>query len=486
MNKALTHLFMQLSPQDVEQFHQSYQRWMLEQQIEIQQSAIAALEQKIAHNVALMEQVRPSAIALSTLAQLQASGVEDIALLDQMLERGEAWLDRTMQQLEYCERMDLIGESYTEWCQHALEGAYDWIESLQQKEIADASIPSTPEETDQAAATAEITENLLIQKLMSDEETEKTPLLPPRITVPLPILDELSPATDLAAAIIEQPSAASESIAQGETIAEASEISASIAPEATEVSDSLIEATSETIVTVEPSTDQAETIEVAEATKEQDNVEPDASSDLEVAEPVEPAISQAVSDEEDITLCEPEPEEQIEEITSADEGDTAAIPAEEMEQDTELVEFVQVEDADDEEPTEVLSIATTNPAADATDVIADETIAENEVAEEVPAPEDDAVSTTDDAEDILTTVQSEEEEETQNAPSGTEPDEVGDVALPSIADSPPQQELLSPSSETDTQPHSTEATQPAQEQRPKQRPSKKRGFFRRLLAFLLS
>src|SRR5690242_8573597 len=100
MNKALTHLFMQLSPQDVEQFHQSYQHWMLEQHIEIQQSQIAVLEQKIAQNAALMEQVRPSAIALSTLAQLQASGVEDIELLDQMLERGETWLDRTMQQLE--------------------------------------------------------------------------------------------------------------------------------------------------------------------------------------------------------------------------------------------------------------------------------------------------------------------------------------------------------------------------------------------------
>ncbi|HEU5229698.1 MAG TPA: hypothetical protein VFU49_17905, partial [Ktedonobacteraceae bacterium] len=368
MNKALNHLFTQLPSQDVEQFHQSYQRWMLEQQIEIQQSQIAVLEQKIAQNAALMEQLRPSAIALSTLAQLQASGVEDIALLDQMLERGETWLDRTMQHLEYCERMDLIGESHTEWCRHALEGAYDWIESLQQKETGETSTTSTPEEADSSAATAEITEDLLLQKLMSEGDTDNTHLLQPRITAPLPTLDELSPETGNTVTDIEELPATAETIEPAEALAETMKISTATTSELTEASDSLVETAAETIAAIEPvAANAAEPIEETDTAIEQDNVEPVASSVLEVTEP---AISQVVSDDEDGAIHEPEQDEQIEEITATDESDTTATLVEGMDREAEIVELVQVEDGADEEPTEVLSAITIEPA---TDVVADET-----------------------------------------------------------------------------------------------------------------
>jgi len=168
-------IFARLDPQDVERFYQSYQLWTLQQQIVGLQTQITGLQQQIAENNERMQQAHPSAIALATLAQLQSYGVTDIDLLDLMLERGESWLDQTMQRLAYCEQFDFIrGNNYTEWCEHALEGAYDWIDSMQ-------NASSSPEESSLAATSTtraantnstldEATEEILLQKLMSDEE----------------------------------------------------------------------------------------------------------------------------------------------------------------------------------------------------------------------------------------------------------------------------------------------------------------------------
>ena len=88
------------------------------------------LEQQIVENEALLKAVSPSVIALAALSQFRASGVDDIDLLDSMLERGDEWLDHTLQLFERCERMDMLQGNATQWCTHALEGAYDWIESM--------------------------------------------------------------------------------------------------------------------------------------------------------------------------------------------------------------------------------------------------------------------------------------------------------------------------------------------------------------------
>jgi hypothetical protein len=162
----IRHIFAELDPRDVEQFYASYQQWALQQQIASLLANISALQQDIAENNERMQRVHPSAIALATLARLQSNGVTDIELLDHMLERGETWLDQTMQHLDYCERLDFMRDTYTEWCRHALEGAYDWIDSIHDE---DALAP--------AAATSEAlnlaTEETLLQKLMSDEVEEK-------------------------------------------------------------------------------------------------------------------------------------------------------------------------------------------------------------------------------------------------------------------------------------------------------------------------
>src|SRR5579884_4030717 len=157
-------LFEQLNPQDVEQFYQEYQLWTTQRHIAQLNAQIAELQQQRNQNAACMQHVQPSSIALSVLAQLQAHGVEDIDLLDRMLERGDEWLDHTMDLLTRCEALDMIQGDYTRWCEHALEGAYDWIDSMTGAQTQ----PEEPITTDET--TIEETEALLLHKLMSDEE----------------------------------------------------------------------------------------------------------------------------------------------------------------------------------------------------------------------------------------------------------------------------------------------------------------------------
>ncbi len=178
-------IFQRIDAQDIEQFYKSYHLWSLQQRLKTLHTEIEAMQQAITDNNTLMRQKQPSAIALASLAQLQASGVNNLALLDRMLERGETWLDHTMQLLEHCEELDLIGGDYTEWCEHALEGAYDWIKSINAAdtlktqedavEILEASLTTSNEQQMELLAA---TEEQLLQKLMSDEDiTAKIPAL---------------------------------------------------------------------------------------------------------------------------------------------------------------------------------------------------------------------------------------------------------------------------------------------------------------------
>lgn len=170
----LNQVFSRLTPQDVEQFQLLYQHWTLQQQIAAIEQQLADVQRQLAENAEQIERVHPSAIALATLARLQASGVEDIDLLDRMLERGEAWLDRTIQQLEYCEQLDVIRGDYEEWCRHALEDAFAWIDSLQSAACAANSDTAEPAPvSSDATETADgTTEELFLQKLMSEEADE--------------------------------------------------------------------------------------------------------------------------------------------------------------------------------------------------------------------------------------------------------------------------------------------------------------------------
>lgn len=179
-SSSLHDLFAHLSPDAVEQFYQSYQLWSLRQQRSTLVTQIATLQQNIAENAEQMQQIAPSPLVLANLAQLQSYGVTDIALLDTMLERGEQWLDHTMQLLERCEKMNLIGGDYTEWCQHALEGAYNWLDTMTAKveeetpELDDSSPIALQNES--TRGDPQVTEALLLRKLMSEDGEDEIPV----------------------------------------------------------------------------------------------------------------------------------------------------------------------------------------------------------------------------------------------------------------------------------------------------------------------
>jgi hypothetical protein len=161
----LSQVYSRLNQLDVEQFYTGYQWWITHRRINVLQEEIDTLRLQIDENAQYMQHARPPAVALATLARLQANGVDDLDLLDRMLEQGEEWLDLIMQRLDYCEQLDFIQDNYTQWCEHALEGAYDWIDSMRDAEVDTSPPPET-------ASDIEATEELLLRKLTSEEEGE--------------------------------------------------------------------------------------------------------------------------------------------------------------------------------------------------------------------------------------------------------------------------------------------------------------------------
>ena len=167
-------IFAQLNQQEVEEFYIGYQYWNLQRQIETIHIRLSDFRKQLHENTERIQEVQPTAIELATLARLQSNGVNDVDLLDRMLERGESWLDRTMQRLDYLEQLDdFISDEYTQWCQHALEGAYDWIDT-----VLDGNAPSQPStvttshmmEDVKEEKLVEATEELFLQKITTDED----------------------------------------------------------------------------------------------------------------------------------------------------------------------------------------------------------------------------------------------------------------------------------------------------------------------------
>ena len=193
---VLRALFSSLEPQQVETFYKSYQQWQLVQQGVVLQEQLAAVEQQIIDNNVLMQLTQPSPIALAALIRLQSYGVDDVDLLDNMLERGDTWLDHMLQLLEQCQSLDFIHDNYTEWCKHALEGAYDWLDSMHENEERQAAQLIQEESVAQATMSGEATEALLIQRLMSEEANLKTPIVPLEAEPPVETADVSHPLTE--------------------------------------------------------------------------------------------------------------------------------------------------------------------------------------------------------------------------------------------------------------------------------------------------
>ena len=168
-------VFAQLNPQAVEEFYTAYREWSHQQRINELRQRIETVRAQQAENEQRLREVQPSAIALAALARLQSNGVSDITLLDAMLERGESWLDQTMQRLDYFEQFDdFISDDYTRWCQGALEGAFDWIDALREgvEQAAPTQIETPPLEEPVNSEDAAEVEALFLQRLATEHEDD--------------------------------------------------------------------------------------------------------------------------------------------------------------------------------------------------------------------------------------------------------------------------------------------------------------------------
>lgn len=207
-------VFARLNPQAVEEFYTAYHNWSQQQRINELRQRIETVRAQQAENEQRLREAQPSAIALAALARLQSNGVSDIALLDAMLERGESWLDQTMQRLDYFEQFDdFISDDYTRWCQGALEGAFDWIDSLREgaEQAAPAQVETPPVEELSSSEDAAEVEALLLRRLATEHEDDLT--WQEAITLKRPAIQP-SPSETVTGESVEQEPPASEDEAQ--------------------------------------------------------------------------------------------------------------------------------------------------------------------------------------------------------------------------------------------------------------------------------
>lgn len=125
---AVTKIYEQIPLQAMQQVADSYLSWYVERVTSELDKTTAGLRAELRDNDAKEASYRPSPNELAAIERLQRSGVTGMDLLDRMVEQGEDWLMLTMRRLDHFERTGLAPKDYSTWCEHALGGAYDWID----------------------------------------------------------------------------------------------------------------------------------------------------------------------------------------------------------------------------------------------------------------------------------------------------------------------------------------------------------------------
>jgi len=153
---AVTKLFEQLPLEAMQQVSDSYLAWYVDRVTRSLDETIAGLRAELRENDAKEAGFRPSPQELGGIERLQRSGVTGVDLLDRMVEQGEDWLVLTMRRLDHFERTGLAPKDYSTWCEHALSGAYDWIDHDQlSKGPAASPAPSAPRQAQAQQAQAQ-------------------------------------------------------------------------------------------------------------------------------------------------------------------------------------------------------------------------------------------------------------------------------------------------------------------------------------------
>jgi hypothetical protein len=124
----ITQLYAQIPLEAMQQVADSYMAWYVERVTRELDETIAGLRAELRENDAHEASFRPSPAELNAIERLQRDGVTSVELLDRMVEQGEEWLMLTMRRLDHFETTGLSPKDYSTWCEHALSGAYDWID----------------------------------------------------------------------------------------------------------------------------------------------------------------------------------------------------------------------------------------------------------------------------------------------------------------------------------------------------------------------
>ena|SRR5579859_1461701 len=125
---SVTKLYEQIPLEAMQQVSDSYLAWYVDRVTRQLDETMAGLRAELRENDAKETSFRPSPAELDGIERLQRSGVTGMDLLDRMVEQGEGWLILTMRRLDHFERTGLAPKDYSTWCEHALSGAYDWID----------------------------------------------------------------------------------------------------------------------------------------------------------------------------------------------------------------------------------------------------------------------------------------------------------------------------------------------------------------------
>ncbi|MGH2496192.1 MAG: hypothetical protein ACRDIV_15970 [Ktedonobacteraceae bacterium] len=409
-------VFAQLNPIEIEEFYAAYQQWSLQQRINELRQRIDAVHEQQADNRQRIHETQPSAIALAALARLQSNGVSDIELLDAMLERGESWLDQTMQRLDYFEQFeDFVSDDYTQWCQGALDGAFDWIDSLREGTEQEAPLETSPEEELLNNEDAGDVEALLLQRLATDDEQDDL-AWQEAITLKRTAIQPPSEEATTSAPVEQKPPAPEKVVLQEvETQAEVTEYVPPDEPVPGDVDETPIE------TAPADSTGTEEQIIPEEALPVEDTTLPE--SELEQPALVEFASGkESVTDEDALYAVDEQPT--LVEFASVEEPTTSEEELLVNNEQPALIESAPAgetsTDEIDEQPTlvEFASIEELSPPEETAEQV---TLPEITIPEDIPAPEETAQSETNEPDAIEKSTPEEVDRQEQQALATGEP-----------------------------------------------------------------
>lgn len=125
---VVTKIYEQIPLEAMQQVSDSYMAWYVDRVTRQLDDTMASLRAELRENDQKEASYRPSPQELEAIERLQRSGVTGVDLLDRLVEQGDDWLAVTMRRLDHFERTGMAPKDYSTWCEHALSGAYDWID----------------------------------------------------------------------------------------------------------------------------------------------------------------------------------------------------------------------------------------------------------------------------------------------------------------------------------------------------------------------